>query len=245
MEGLENYRSQIERLVKPCVLGQVSQQEGLTFCGGLPKVDSDFVWPTKNGMPLHFVAQVACSEVSKWPQDDGALLFFYDDAHWGLSPEDRGHAQVLWQRGERQLTADDLPRFEKRRVMGLLKAVVQPRVYRRVYLGLEDGISYPDAERLHFEFADEAEEELYYEFLAERESPVQLGGYPRPIQSDDMEQICAAAFDLPVKHWELLLQLFEVGDQMWGDAGALYWFIPSTDLAAGRYDRVWMVTQCH
>jgi hypothetical protein len=41
-----------------------------------------------------------------------------------------------------------------------------------------------------------------------------------------------------------LLQLFEVGDMTWGDAGALYWFILKEGLDKGRFDRVWMVTQC-
>ena len=45
--------------------------------------------------------------------------------------------------------------------------------------------------------------------------------------------------------WQLLLQLFEVGDMRWGDAGALYWFIHKDDLRAGRFDRVWMISQCH
>lgn len=245
MEGLENYRSQIEGRAKPCLLGRVSKEERPSFCGGLPLVDPGFVWPSKNQMPLHFVAQIACEDVPGWPQNEGALLFFYDDSHWGLSPGDQGHAQVIWQRGERRLTPEELPRVEKKKLLGLMKAVVKPRTYKQVFLRFEEGRSYPGVERLGFEFEDEAEEELYFEFLAEQESPVQFGGYPRPIQSDDMEQLCANVFDLPAKNWELLLQLFEVGDQMWGDAGALYWFIPSADLANQCYDRVWMVTQCH
>jgi uncharacterized protein YwqG len=42
-----------------------------------------------------------------------------------------------------------------------------------------------------------------------------------------------------------LLQLFEIGDMTWGDAGALYWYIHRDDLEISRFDRVWMVSQCH
>ena len=81
---------------------------------------------------------------------------------------------------------------------------------------------------------------------AEFRHDIQLGGLPYPIQSDDMERDCVRAFDHgQPEDWRLLLQLFEVGDMMWGDAGALYWFIHNEDLKESRFDRVWMVTQCH
>ena len=46
--------------------------------------------------------------------------------------------------------------------------------------------------------------------------------------------------------WILLLQL-DSDDQanlMWGDAGMLYYWIRSEDLAASRFDRTWMTLQC-
>jgi len=46
--------------------------------------------------------------------------------------------------------------------------------------------------------------------------------------------------------WMLLLQLDSdnTGEFMWGDAGMLYYWIWKQDLAANRFDRVWMTLQC-
>ena len=46
--------------------------------------------------------------------------------------------------------------------------------------------------------------------------------------------------------WMLLLQV-DTDDEagwMWGDVGTLYYWIRRPDLAAGRFDRIWMIFQC-
>lgn len=46
--------------------------------------------------------------------------------------------------------------------------------------------------------------------------------------------------------WLLLLQLDsddEIG-WMWGDVGTIYYWIRRQDLAAARFDQVWMIFQC-
>lgn len=43
--------------------------------------------------------------------------------------------------------------------------------------------------------------------------------------------------------WRLLLQL-DSDVWMWGDCGKLYFWIPRADLAACRFDRVWLQLQC-
>jgi uncharacterized protein YwqG len=46
--------------------------------------------------------------------------------------------------------------------------------------------------------------------------------------------------------WMLLLQV-DTDDEagwMWGDSGTLYYWIRRPDLAAGRFDRIWMIFQC-
>ncbi len=57
------------------------------------------------------------------------------------------------------------------------------------------------------------------------------------------EELAAGADD-----WVMLLQLasdWDAGDElMWGDLGKLYWWIRREDLAARRFDRVWMTLQC-
>ena len=47
--------------------------------------------------------------------------------------------------------------------------------------------------------------------------------------------------------WRLLLQLDsdEAVDVMWGDVGTLYFWIRESDARAARFDRTWLILQCH
>ncbi|WP_425396605.1 DUF1963 domain-containing protein [Aeoliella sp.] len=243
---LLQYRTEIESTALDCFAGIPVEQDSVSYFGGFPIVDDDFVWPTKKGYPLNFVGQLNCSELDLIPIENGRLLFFYDLRHWGYSPKDLGHAVVLHQQGNNQLEASDLPSCQVKRLFGWLKSTVQPKVYERVNVTIRPERSYPPWMRNSIEFADSGYEEAYAEFCAEVCPEIQFGGNPYPIQNDDMERDCVAAFDYgQPEDWRLLLQLFEVGDMMWGDAGVLYWFIHKDDLRSGRLDRVWMVTQCH
>jgi uncharacterized protein YwqG len=68
--------------------------------------------------------------------------------------------------------------------------------------------------------------------------PHRLGGYHDGVQSDAEE----GPTDAP-----LLLQL-ATDDAMqwcWGDAGAVYWFVPVRALAEGRFEGVECHSECH
>ena len=244
--GLQQYESDIQAVARQCVAGLLVDDETNSYLGGLPKVDDDFVWPMKKGYPLHFIGQLECSELDVVPTNNGRLLFFYDNRHSGYSPRDLGHAIVLHQLGDRQLEQGDVPECEVPLLFGLLKRTVTPKTYTRKNVSFEPGCSYPSWERTAISFETDEAAEGYADFRSNTRPDIQLGGYPDPIQSDDMERDCVIAFDVgPAKDWRLLLQLFEVGDMKWGDAGALYWFIHKDDLKAARFERVWMVSQCH
>ncbi len=243
--SLEPYRSSIEDVAKLCLIGLPSEIETDSFFGGMPAVDKGFTWPLMDGYPLHFIGQLNCSHFCLPPKQTGYLLFFYDNRHWGYTPKDRGHVLVLHQQGEQQLRESDLPECEVPQLFGLRKKRVIPNVYRQVYVQFEASTSYPSFERELIRL-DSDWEEAYSEFCAVTQPLIQIGGYPSPIQSDFMEDDCVNAFSLGRRaDWQLLLQLFEVGDMQWGDAGALYWFIHKDDIECTRFDRVWMVTQCH
>src|SRR5712672_3619627 len=127
---LQNYRNAIEAVQAKCQLGELTKDVTGSYCGGFPKVDPGFVWPTKNGYPLHFIALLGCRELDLVNPNSGWLLFFYDNRHWGYSPRDLGHAVVLPQRGERTLTPHELPSCEKKRLFGLITTRVRPKVYQ-------------------------------------------------------------------------------------------------------------------
>ena len=244
--ALEMYADEISAAALPCVVGNQTNEETTSYFGGMPLVEHDFQWPLNRGYPLNFIGQLDCANLDLLPVDWGHLLFFYDNRHWGYAPRDMGHAIVMHQAGERQTTDIDLPACEVPMLWGLLKKKISPKVYRRIDVLFEESRSYPSWERELISFNDSGTEEAYIEFCNDRQPLIQIGGYPNPIQSDNMEQDCVRAVGLETaQQWRLLLQLNEVGDMTWGDAGALYWFIHEDDLRNGRFDRVWMVTQCH
>ena len=51
-----------------------------------------------------------------------------------------------------------------------------------------------------------------------------------------------------VEGWQLLFQLDTVEsggfELMFGDCGRIYFYIRNEDLAARRFDRVWLIQQC-
>jgi uncharacterized protein YwqG len=93
-----------------------------------------------------------------------------------------------------------------------------------------------------------------------------LGGYSNPIHDTDMELECQLVsnginlsedFELDdprVKaleegrdDWTLLLQIDSDNscEMSWGDDGTLYFWVKKDDLAAKRFDDVWMILQCY
>ena len=235
----------ILKLAKPCLRGTLCSRPSQSYGGGLPLVDDGFEWPLKNGRPLQFVAQIEAAVAPQWRRDSGFLLFFYDSRYWGGSSKDSGHAKVIWQQGTRPLTLDQMPKVRRTRKWLLWKwsKLHTAKITKQVYLEFHTSKSFPSLDRGLLKLPSEAEEESYCEFLAALDSPIQIGGYPVPIQSDTMEADCAKCVDVPVDRWTLMLQSQELGDQRWGDAGCLYWFIPDQDLESGRLDRVWLVSQ--
>jgi uncharacterized protein YwqG len=243
---LTPYIDAIRRVARRCLVGSCCELHCDSYFGGMPRVPANFEWPTKDGHPLAFVGQLHCEDIDLVPSNDGDLLFFYDNRHWGYKPRDKGHAIVIHiptdiERHEPELPTRTIPAF-----FGLTRKRVSPKQYQRVNVQFELSDSYPCYERKLIAFPDDVADESYTEFCSSIRPDIQIGGYPSPIQSDFMERDCINAFGIgEVDDWVVLLQLFEIGDMMWGDAGALYWFIYQSDLDAMRFDRVWMVSQCH
>lgn len=71
------------------------------------------------------------------------------------------------------------------------------------------------------------------------------GGQGIPIPEEPLERALESAKD----RWVLLLQLGHVssGDfkLMFGDMGRIYFYILKEDLAAKRFDQVWLILQCY
>ena len=242
---LTPYVDAIRQVARPCLVGNSCKIERDSYFGGIPRVPPNFDWPTKDGYPLAFVGQLHCRDIELLPSDDGDLLFFYDNRHWGYKPKDLGHAVVTHIPAGPERNEPDIPTRIVPAFFGLTKKSVSPKCYQRINVQFAPSASYP-WERELLTFSDDFADECYLEFCCSIRPDIQVGGYPSPIQTDFMERDCVNAFGVgDVDDWILLLQLFEIGDMMWGDAGALYWFIYRDDLQAMRFDRVWMVSQYH
>ena len=129
--------------------------------------------------------------------------------------------------------------------------------------------TYPSWERPEVEALglSEAESDIYGGFETAQtgvEYYHQLGGFPQLIQTDDLELtsqltsngvVCSAngiasargkELAPGAKDWRVLFQIASDRslDFMWGDAGNLYFMIRTQDAHAGRFDNVWMTSQC-
>jgi uncharacterized protein YwqG len=94
--------------------------------------------------------------------------------------------------------------------------------------------------------------------------PHKLLGFANPVQ-DVMELDCELVtngipfgqrrkeaervkeLEARARDWRLLLQVESDGNakMMWGDAGRLYFWMREQDLRDARFDRTWLLFQCH
>ena len=251
-----------EPLASPAVHLVKSAQETRSFFGGAPPLPAGTAWPARDGSPLTFLACLDLASLQaalplNWLPSSGRLLFFYDAGKqpWGFDPKDRGGWVVI--RVSDPAAEPAVPST----TAGLTRQAVAFRAIR----------TFPSWERPEVEALRLTDAEA--EILIEARDAVygalphhQVGGFPDPVQGDEMELECqlvsnglycgdssgysspqAAALRAGVQDWRLLLQ-FDSDDGlgvMWGDAGLLYFWIREQDARAGRFDRAWVVLQCH
>lgn len=238
--------------------------------GGLPLLPPDFIWPRNKLRTLDFLLQIDLAEVAQFDPTgalpaSGLLTFFYDleNQPWGFDPAELDGFRVeLF--GDDSLVSCELPSPEyvlSEHSLTFSPSSTLPHYGSRAYDQLErqSQMSDLDAER-YFDFLDAYESRFY---------PIGSGlnrmfGHSANVQGDmqleaqlvthglycgdssGYEDVRARKLKHGADNWILLLQLDsdEKADLMWGDAGMLYYWIRSDDLAAKRFDRVWMSLQC-
>lgn len=213
--------------------------------------------------PLHFLAQIDLAQVAPvgvqlpLPRE-GLLLFFYDaDVQpWGIHPVDvQGFKVIHIEAG----TA-----LERRTGPGRSFPCAPVRLGPRDSLPSEEWVFNRLLGRLGYtrdRMHGEMEKLSENDFDEMTHSGHALGGRPREMQGT-MEWDCQAALHglaadaRPKAHRELyqgivdwlLLAQFDSDDALdwcWGDSGKLYFWIRQQDLAACRFDRVWVCLQCY
>ncbi len=243
---------------------------GASKIGGAPDVPLGFVWPEWKGKPLGFVAQfnveeVAASDVEHALPDSGTLSFFYaiEKQPWGFAG-DEGAWQVLWWPRGVALERRSLP-FEATRRNSLPAHALE--------FAVEWTVPDTNAAVLVDVEPDDAEWEAYPDWLerlgsgTSGKSRHRLLGYADPVQDDVPLYAFLKAHNLKLPQdnpgfweqmqrgeggqWRLLFQLDSQFDRQtrkakwcWGDGGMIYFCIHRDDLAARRFDKVWLQLQC-
>lgn len=200
---------------------------------GEPDLSPGTSWPDWKGNRLGHLATIDLEQsqaalAMDWLPGHGSLAFFYDLKKQPFGePEDRGGWEVI-HRADRATSrsSDSRPmRFQTVR-------------------------SYPPTDRPEadaFDFND-AEWDLYCD-LEQAQTGVEyvhkLGGYQSLIQSDSLEEECQEGIQ-GANDWRLLMQIASDGslDFIWGDGGNLYFMIRESDARAGRFENVWLISQC-
>lgn len=258
----------IEGLVRLCVasvrLTPMKRSKLRTRIGGKPEVAAGFEWPkSSEGEPLQFVAQIDLAEVPKGLSglpSRGLLSFFhgYEPSPDGIHTGSAG--RVFFFEGataaiEPLATIPAIPvKFE-------LQTEELPPLESPFYALLlaERGDADPVAHAWET-FAEMVSEYGQNGVHDEDDRPVhRLLGWADPLQADVYSSTEGNKERVPFEAWStlehlrasarhrLLLQLDSdpARDVLFGDGGVLSFMILEEDLAAGRFDRVWVDWQMH
>lgn len=253
----------LEPMRRPAIeIREADGTPGFSKLGGRPDVAPGFEWPRWRDQPLSFLAQIDLAALPQQildfsPPGSGRLYFFYDveQSTWGFDPADAGSWQVLYVDHDEPLSPaafpEDLPEHGR---------------YAAKPVSFSAISTLPDVDRLDLdpvELSDADWDEVYNASDPTEGPGHRIGGYPRPIQDDEMEAECqlasngyycgrgqgsehAAFLAANPPAWQLLLQLDSDDDcdMMWGDLGTLYFWIREADLARRDFSQVWMILQC-
>lgn len=280
--GFAELAEELTRIARPAAVLRYSAPTdapvavGVSKLGGEPDLPDHVAWPTNEGTSMSFVAQIELRELVRATGiavygRAGWLSFFYDAVRspWRHRAKGLGGWKVLFTRSDQPLARRALPRDIVKEARFRSRAVefsrflsiptlsrVEPSIpSRRTY---EEFVAFGDLMREPFD-------------RVRRYSPLhQFGGFPDPMQSDDMELQCQldshgvewgsldGTVDPRVKvlekgahEWRLLLQLDEDNGftdsqslrMQWGFCGRLYFWIREDDLRALEFDHALALVQ--
>ncbi len=201
----------------------------------------------------------------------GFLYFFYDviSQKWGFDPEDAGCARVYYY----DIPADalqetELPEDLEEEARVPLFALSFER--KEELPDYEEFCALTDTEQFGEDFDWDSYDEVLEKLLGEKDyepdEVCKLLGHADLIQSAMLEECARVAMGLycgnaeayentteaqeaaiaaDARNWTLLAQFGTLSDEiMFGDCGCIYFYIRKEDLAAARFDRIWLCLQC-
>lgn len=241
--------------------------------GGVPALHESAVWPhwSEHG-PLTFVASLHCGQLASIDLDiplpkEGTLAFFYFDGQL-----DGGQSIVFYEHPE-SLEGSRVLYIPAGVTVSPRSCPAGITPYPRIELAAQQVATYPNVEHraLIEAFHTPGDDPISFQnhpvnddrfrvalWELETGPAHQVGGYPYPVQGPIEYEVAQAqlggktpwtdpALEREARMWTLLAQ-FESDDRtkmMWGDAGALYWMMRSTDLVARDFDAASFTWQCH
>lgn len=235
-------------------------EPGASRLGGVPDLPAGVAWPRRDvaETPLAFLAQInlaetASADLEKLLPSSGMLYFFADpEEPWGFKPADRDHWQVIY--------AEQVPAAGPTEPPEDLAA---ENIFHASALAFEAEWTLPPYESPMVEALGLTTEETDAYFEASGDGTIhRLLGHPQQIQGFLPYEVAMAeqglfhssAWDSEEgraarerhREWLLLLQIDSDWDHgmLWGDVGRLYFYMRKEDLAARRFDRVWLTMQC-
>ena len=219
--------------------------------GGLPVVPDGFVWPESNGVPIPFLLQLDLSEINPHGElpgfpTDGLMYVFVDNKKVNFEDE----APVDFGDPYKEGDTFKILFFEKSES---LSPATRPdnlkTIYKEFHVTPSITQTYPDVEdceeafKIYCDRPSGGMDDEYDRLQWERVGNLMLGGWGAYIQGGGLKY----RNERDNGNWILLLQLASRDDDenfIWGDDGNLYFFIRESDLAAKKFDNVFMDMQC-
>jgi uncharacterized protein YwqG len=255
--------SKIAGVKRPAIRVLKSEEITRSKFGGQPYAEAgSFKWPESGGKPMAFLAQLDLAEIAKvykydWLSDKGIVLFFYDvlEMPWGFDPKDRGKWSVIFQANPD--TCIEYPEGLSQELK-LKEQYIKPKLIE-IFPDYDD----PSIEALNL---SDQEADLYIDIEEEEDEPRhQIGGFPSPVQGNNMElesQLAsngvyvgtsegyaskeAKQLESGADDWKLLFQ-FDSDDDldiMWGDCGMIYFWVQQQKSKTNQFDNCWLILQC-
>jgi uncharacterized protein YwqG len=245
---------------------------GQSRLGGVPDLPHGFVWPENNGRPLDFLLQVNLEDIAPFDAAQvlprsGLLSFFYDleNQPWGYDPNDLGGYRVVYTPAKELVAPQAVPNPEftlPDRAIAFREGLSFPAFGSLAHEAFNERAG-----------LDDSENDIYAVFVADVArigDPKPEGGRHRMLghsenvqgdmqleaqlvmnglycgNSTGYEDPRRRELEAGAHEWLLLLQLDsdDTAEFMWGDSGMLYYWIRASDLAALKFDNVWMTMQC-
>jgi uncharacterized protein YwqG len=244
---------------------ETALEPGTSKIGGVPDLPKGQVWPTWQGSPQSFVAQLQLADLHPYDINHslpatGMLWFFYDAQQevYGDDPQDADAWSVLYsstdQNLQRARVPDTLPTRSRFRACTITVAQ-ELTITQQPQLEIA-GLRWSNRDQVRFD-------RVYAQFINARARNTKppfhrMFGHP-DTQQDDMRLQCqllsngltdsddprALKLIQDVNDWQLLLQVDsdERIDMRWASMGMLYYWIKKNDLQARKFDQTWLVLQ--